>query len=202
MRIISKFHDYYDGVRAYGEDRTVIFKRNNESIEEKLDIKMVRREIGVYDLYPLILFFCGKQYNFYMWEISNQFKTGYIYKYDDPLLKKMLTTKKRNRSFADVVYGKLTEDYFKVKEIGPDIFFKYNAAYFLYNGKEIEIYPVLKELKFWKVLDSFSAFQEIDQFISGVLTKTEEIKPIEDKYLIKQKGFDKWSFRKKGIRSK
>ena len=58
--------------------------------------------------------------------------------------------------------------------------------------------PVLKDFEFFKVKDSFSAFQELQQFISGVLG-TEGNEPIvtDDKYKILAQGFDlKTSFRK------
>lgn len=59
------------------------------------------------------------------------------------------------------------------------------------------INPVLKNYEFYKVVDSFTAFQEISMFIGGVLGIGEkEIIQVEDKYKIPQHGFDKWSFRK------
>jgi hypothetical protein len=57
--------------------------------------------------------------------------------------------------------------------------------------------PSLKDVEFYKVLDSFTAYQEIDMFISGTLPQSTAM-PIEiaDKDKIPQHGFDKWSFRK------
>jgi hypothetical protein len=57
--------------------------------------------------------------------------------------------------------------------------------------------PVLKDVEFYKVLDSFTAYQELDMFISGTLPQSTAM-PIEiaDKDKIPQHGFDKWSFRK------
>ena len=59
------------------------------------------------------------------------------------------------------------------------------------------INPILKDYEFYKVVDAFTAFTELQMFISGVLGVGEkEIVEIEDKYKIGQHGFDKWSFRK------
>jgi hypothetical protein len=60
------------------------------------------------------------------------------------------------------------------------------------------INPLLKDYEFYKVFDTFQAFQEISMFISGVLgNKEKEIVVVADKYKIEQHGFDfKWSFRK------
>lgn len=57
--------------------------------------------------------------------------------------------------------------------------------------------PCLKDLQFFKVMDPFTTYQEIDMFLSGVLAP--ENKPmikIEDKYKVQQHGFDtKFGFR-------
>lgn len=57
--------------------------------------------------------------------------------------------------------------------------------------------PKLKTIKFFKVKDTYTAFQEIQSFISGVIgNKEKEIVNITDKDKINQHGFDyKWSFR-------
>jgi hypothetical protein len=67
---------------------------------------------------------------------------------------------------------------------------KLNSGIFIVN-------PILKDYEFYKVVDTFQAFQEISMFIGGVLGRGEkEIVVVEDKYKIAQHGFDKWSFRK------
>jgi len=65
------------------------------------------------------------------------------------------------------------------------------------NNRKFFINPVLKDYEFYKIFDSYQAFQEIQMFISGVLgSKEKDIIMIEDKYKIASHGFDKWSFRK------
>jgi hypothetical protein len=55
----------------------------------------------------------------------------------------------------------------------------------------------LAEYEFYKVFNSFQAFQEVSMFMGGVLGRGEkEIVEVGDKYKIAQHGFDKWSFRK------
>lgn len=69
------------------------------------------------------------------------------------------------------------------------------------NGSTLIINPNLKEYEFYKVVDSFTAFQEIQMFIGGILGIGEkEIIKVEDKYKIPQHGFDKWSFRKESVK--
>lgn len=70
------------------------------------------------------------------------------------------------------------------------------------NGHEkFIINPNLSDYEFYKVFDSFQAFQEISMFIGGVLGSGEkDIVVVEDKYKIAQHGFDKWSFRKESTK--
>lgn len=56
---------------------------------------------------------------------------------------------------------------------------------------------VLKEYNFQKVLDPYTAFQEISMFVGGVLPREgREMVEVSDKSLVAKHGFDKWSFRK------
>lgn len=94
-----------------------------------------------------------------------------------------------------------------------DVFRKYNTPLFIYDSdfertsisrsshtkKEMFIVnPNLSDYEFYKVFDSFQAFQELSMFISGVLgNKENDVIQISDKNKIEQHGFDyKWSFRK------
>lgn len=65
------------------------------------------------------------------------------------------------------------------------------------HNHELELNPSLKAYKFMKVVDPYSAFQEISQFISGVLGNSEkQTVDISDENRLLQHGFDKkFSFR-------
>jgi hypothetical protein len=67
-----------------------------------------------------------------------------------------------------------------------------------YRSKSVFITnPILNDYEFYKVFDSFAAFQEVQMFMGGVLGSGEkEIIEVEDKYKITEHGFDKYSFRK------
>lgn len=95
-----------------------------------------------------------------------------------------------------------------------DIFRKYKTPVFLfdndynrkylninhYSGKKEKfiVNPNLSTYEFYKVFDSYQAFQEISMFIGGVLGNNEkQIIEVSDKNKIEQHGFDyNWSFRK------
>lgn len=116
-------------------------------------------------------------------------------------------------------HGNFSDNLNEIKNFDAlDIFRKYHTPIFLFdsdfdvtfitnNGRyrnmnsKFFINPILKEYEFYKVFDSFQAFQEIQMFMSGVLGSNEKnIVEVEDKYKITQHGFDKWSFRKESIK--
>jgi hypothetical protein len=60
--------------------------------------------------------------------------------------------------------------------------------------------PILKDIEFFKVKDTFTAFTELSQYISGVMGgRTPKMLEIDDIYRIEAHGFDnKTSFRQMG----
>lgn len=61
---------------------------------------------------------------------------------------------------------------------------------------KIEWNAELKEWKFYKIFDVYSAFQEIYCFMSGLAVPLKPIPDIADKVMAEAKGFNKYSFRK------
>jgi hypothetical protein len=59
----------------------------------------------------------------------------------------------------------------------------------VYNGS-------LKELEFFRLFDTYTAFQEIAMFLGGLAVPLKEIPEVPDKIMVGVKGFDQWSFRK------
>jgi hypothetical protein len=54
----------------------------------------------------------------------------------------------------------------------------------------------LKDLEFFRLFDTYSAFQEIAMFLGGLAVPLKEIPQVSDKIMVGIKGFDEWSFRK------
>jgi hypothetical protein len=54
----------------------------------------------------------------------------------------------------------------------------------------------LKTLEFYRLFDTFTAFQEIQMFLGAMAVPLKPIPEIPDKIMVEIKGFDKWSFRK------
>ena len=168
--------------------------------------------------YPMmnyfIIGFCGKLY--VGWKLYYEKSIGIInelcidYIYDENLILSMIDDKSSWR-------GKFFDNLNEIKNFDAlNIFRKYHSPIFLfdcnYNVTNINlnrlyshnnknpkfiINPTLKDYEFYKIFDSFQAFQEIQMFLGGVLGSNEKnIVEVEDKYKIAQYGFDKWSFRK------
>jgi len=61
----------------------------------------------------------------------------------------------------------------------------------------------LEDYKFYRIMDAYTVFQEIDMFISGIMApEGRPMVQIEDKYKILEHGFDKHSFRKSPEKNK
>ena len=59
----------------------------------------------------------------------------------------------------------------------------------VYNGS-------LKELEFFRLFDTYRAFQEIAMFLGGLAVPLKDIPQVPNKVMVGIKGFDQWSFRK------
>lgn len=55
---------------------------------------------------------------------------------------------------------------------------------------------LLAPYKFFKVLDTWQAYQELSMFVGMLGSPEKPVVVIEDKYRVTQHGFDEWSFRK------
>ncbi len=160
-----------------------------------------------------IVGFCGKLYIgwklFYKERrrLDNNVETFFHTLYDFDYVKEHVSTTKWHEDLIQNV--KRVNQYDAI-----EIFRKYNTPIFLYDKNpqnndntsyhyvrkpKFYINPILNDYEFYKVVDSFSAFQEIQMFLSGVLGKGEDENKniiVDDKIKIQQHGFDKFSFRK------
>lgn len=151
-----------------------------------------------------IVGFCGKLYigwRFYYnvkapYFSGRMFDIEYDIIYDFEIAKKYLKEEHWNH--------KLINDIKYVLDYDPiNIFRENNSPIFVYDSTDYTrnaifvVNPLLKKYEFYKVVDAFTAFTELQMFISGVLgTGENDMIEIEDKYKIKKHGFNKWSFRK------
>jgi hypothetical protein len=162
-----------------------------------------------------IIGFCGKLY--IGWKLYHENRKVYpeilttTITYDFDLIKTIVD----NKGW----YGSIEEHYNYIKNYNAlQLFRNFKAPIFIYDSdynrisighyyrrdEKLFINPNLSDYQFYKIFDSFQAFQEISMFMGGVLGHGEkEIIEVADKYKIEQHGFDyKWSFRKKSEKNK
>lgn len=162
-----------------------------------------------------IIGFCGKLYlgfkfysevaenkNFPFNKLSNK-KTKTTITYDIDVIKSILNISDMNlfnerveairkMDFTDM-FHELNTPIFVFDASTPNNFKGYNSS-----GGELIVNPSLKKYEFYRIFDSFQAYQEIEMYVGGVLGNNED-KTLKstDKEKIISHGFDyKYSFRK------
>lgn len=223
MRIISKFKDYYDGGAAFGVDMELMYVRKTEIIESfKQSIYLYDFHVIGFcgEIYPIVNYsqrgvdqkwerspkkyiLYGEDTIKYTFDNEQKWKRGYGHIGD---------ADKYHKVKAQTTFGwpfKSRAELFK--EISQsnrfkEIFLEYQVPIFFYGSVDTEISdknqlvlnPNLKNLAFYKVMDTIQAFQQISMFMSNVLVfdPQGDIPTGDDIVLRDSKGFNKFSFRK------
>ena len=187
MRIISSFKDYYD---IYDPDQEPLYIRETK---EKI---ISHRECPIVFLpeinnaEEIVVSFCGKLYPYYLKFV------GYPARYSSILPAE--ATKFTN----DDRWYKAFTNYFKNQHIiSLDWHRRYNSPiiswYKNYNNQIIQqVNPSLKEYGFQRLIDPYTAHQEIEMFLSSTLATEKNPIPKRTQELIRDAhSFDKNSFR-------
>ena len=94
------------------------------------------------------------------------------------------------KSYFEQFQGK--EDLSLFTELNTPIF----VIEYGHRETHINTAPQLKQYDFARIMDPYTAYQEIEMFLGGVLgSGNPDVVEIADKYVAAGKGFDKWSFR-------
>lgn len=219
MKIISKFHDYYDPIaKTKGVDTLIQYRRETDTYQdhetqkfvESLDLPSVMGQgHNPYDISMTIIGFCGKIYPCMKYEEYT--KTAYSspmisktqYYYDIPTIDALIKGRKTHSrwSWMSRYRNKDYKETLKSQAL-YDRFMSYRAPVVRFGitpGQPwVVVNPQLKEINFARCVDPFTAFQEIEMYISGVLgAPTKPMVQISDKHRLLAHGFDaKTSFRK------
>lgn len=70
------------------------------------------------------------------------------------------------------------------------------ARYDRTNNMSITFNECLKPLEFFRMFDTYTAFQEIYMYVCNLALPFKPIPKVSDKDMVMAKGFNKWSFRK------
>jgi len=215
MLIVSKFHDYYDAAIGFGGvDKTSVYIRRTAEIKPRDKtyggLKLKKKEFD-YSWEVLAIGFCGKIYPFIM--IFN-IEEDYCF-YDRESLEEFLdkhevkASKRRRWCWSGRYSGNIRSEYYLGEKLDPNSWSHYNKLFEEHKcpvflvGNGTFLNPVLKDYLFYKIFDSWTAFQEIYMYISGVLGNPEKnLIEIADKDQLHKKGFDDWSFKRLPIKKK
>ncbi len=224
MRIISKFHDYYDSAMGFGVDKERVYSR----------------ETSVVKLPKPVLDFMGANYrecrnwrspdaSAYVIGVAGKIcpaldlglGRGRTLCYSSEEIKALLKdrkdySKKAMERFFEHSFNRMTkwlnQDWNSPLFI--NLFLEYKVPVFWITPSEytldvnrqgptwrktwaLTLNPCLKDIDFPRKMDSYTAFQEISMFMSNFLTeKSPEPRPIDDNTKRDLHGFDKFSFRK------
>ncbi len=181
MRLISDFHDYYDGAIHYSNEPVYI--RKQEEIKDEFKHPSIER--------CLIIGFCGQIYKF-----INPYQCA------DWFNQKQYTEFIKNKPtkyYRGKYFWKEVDDYFKhpVPNYGV-VFSCLNGYYFdgIVKDWKVTLNCRLRDYKFYKIYDTYSAAQEIEMYLNNLAIPEKPIPKISDKIMAEAKGFDKYSFRK------
>lgn len=206
MRIISKFHDYYDAVMKQGMDKDIVYVRESRDIKIKRKYELGYRYHGggnSVDVHLRLLGYCGQIYH--VFQVVRKFYdkpevTEFYFSYDD------FKAAGYGKSQFRYKWWKSEYDKFVEQDISSAfaIFHEHQVPLFLIdNSKEkhdtqvIHLNPNLKKLNFQTFKDTYTTYQDIFQYVSGVLNSRENyMVKITDKDKIAKHGFNEWSFRK------
>ena len=213
MLIISKFHDYYDTAISYGVDKSIVYNRATKDDRDKRrryrsNLYNEKQEWTV-DMF--VVGFCGKTYpgvKLTPGSFNSDKKTLFFYsvaKLEAFIEKEGIKTRKRRYGryyhYSSMNNNEGRKRWFDLsqhidKKIEDKLTMeKCPVAIWTHDGY---IYnPNLKEIGFQVAVDPYTAVQQIQMHISGVLgTNENEIVTISDEDKLHKKGFFEWSFKK------
>lgn len=194
MLIDSDFKDYYDVIKSYGIDKTVVYcRKTSEVILKDSLVSNYQREEEV------LIGFCGKIYPL---KILRRIDKPDIYFYTQAGYNKAL--KKKQDRYRYVSHRELefwTKPWPQLQELFQSLRTPIFAVTDRPDNKRgciITLNPKLKDYQFQHVIDPASAFQSIYMYISGVLgTPLNPTVTIDDKHKAIAHGHDgKYSFKK------
>jgi hypothetical protein len=209
MRIISTFRDYYDSVLAHGFDDSVVYMREHRFVQPRRS-RVPRNINDIYDvlcrnyIYDLsnhggrfVVSFCNKIY------IGRKMTDQPYISYKPEEVDQFMDCERKPIPKMDWYMRYVYEDFLKVTKGFDDIDYNklhhdYQTPVLVVADGLLHINPKLEDLEFFRVVEPYTAFQEIEMYLSGILGKeVPNLVEISDKSKILKHGHDpKYSFRK------
>lgn len=215
MRIISKFHDFYDPISQYDDDRSILYHRNYA--EEYIDdlTGLIRHRQYGFETQQISIGLAGNIYpcvhvsfNYSGYQSINI--SEYLYDADSVI---DIVGKKPPMGYYQRQKSKWEDNNFKdfatnVKKIFSEqlnyhkffgcapIFVIFHRSNTWERSKVCYNYE-LRTINFHKFLDPYTAYQNLRMYIESMAQPLKPIPIIDDETMQSIKGFDhKYSFRK------
>ena len=225
MRIFSSYKDYYDKIQALGQNQDLVYIREQKVDRIKDQDFTFPKLNGTYALESdsYIVGFCGKLYpvvriskqsnpqspivkfcftakdmdDFVVEHVSEKQKTNYF----DSTKKRYNFGMNYNFDFYQKDIVRYFNEFKKPKKEWEDYFVKGQCPIFTIHvnaGKGIITYnDSLKKLEFYKLIDPYTAFQNLQMYLSNIAVPVKPLPIIDNETMLESKGFDKkFSFRK------
>jgi len=211
VRIISKFHDYYDSVQKQGADKECVYVREHA-------IKLIKKQFKVWNdanrycttdrvrISLHLLGFCGQIVH--VFRIHSEFDntTEFFFDFDKFKEYAVQTGIASKDDFSSRRWFKSRYQEFAEQDLRPalELFHKFQVPIFMISAipdnsadQKVSVNINLKSINYQTQVDTYTAYQSIYQYISGVLnSKENNMVQISNQDKIDKHGFDKWSFRK------
>lgn len=230
MKIISKFHDYYDSAAAYGVSDQYWKRLNDVTLRKDPDLEDIMHRALGWGGTPTILMFCGKAHalihlqgpgwppeSFLVTKAEDFDIYRKIYEahlnppYPDrwPELDPKPSRWRSRESYTEQGFDAFIADVAKLdcekyhREYNAPIIhitsvsLNRESSYQDNTGRArrmvtVQTNPGLKAIGFQKVKDAFTAYQEIDSYVFGVLgVDANPTVEISDTHRLEGHGFDK-----------
>jgi hypothetical protein len=206
MKIISSFSDYYDGAARLGQDFSILYLRKTETTEyTNIDLMNYYNSIKL-KRGKAVVGFCGQLIPLFSLDSAERIQMhheltpkSYTVDYKTAIAE----LEKRNTDIYNVTQdARHLTNLKKLKEV-PEIkkhvvsFQELETPVFVYTPEITIINFSLKNIEFFRLKNSYEAYQEINMFMSGILTKQkkEVYNEKNDIILRNMHGFDKYSFK-------
>jgi hypothetical protein len=206
----NDLHDYFYQKNYRIKNNLPYFQKIDFGIKNQYSKNPIIEKHAIkFDFY--IIGFCGKIYPCIKTYSYDDKSIEFVYSYDD--LIKFVTNCKNTvlrESFLNenhkikYYYNKPNPTKYKnffgfSNEKLNNLFIKENIPVFIVDLSEEKIYsnPCLKDFGFFKAKEPFTTYQDIFNYISGVLPDSQrEIIEVSNDVKIHKAGFNEWSFRK------
>ncbi len=203
MRIVSPYRDYYDHVMQHGVDQSVVYVRYPKTIETpNYTINGYRREFHICGrYYPAISKMSPKGVMVDFAWASLRPKTYYTFDeyMEDHLNTNVWDKKDLQRFFTVHDHQHERSRQYNIEHDSPIVMFHLDQSFPNRRTALITLNPRLSEFEFQRIIDPYTMYQNVDMFVSGVLSHPSNPPvQVKDKDMIVKKGFDsEYGFRKR-----